>query len=558
MNRFFILVTACFAFLQATAQAPQKFNYQGLARNAQGEAMANQSMALKIGLLSAADSEVPDYEEIHQVKTNEFGLYTLEIGAGEAVTGTMASVRWETGNKYVRVAIDPQGGNNFDVVGTNQLLSVPYALYSDKAGMARKISNTIRGGQANYISKFDSTGSSSSEIQSVLYDNGNNVGIGTTTPLAKIHIQASANSLPGVRIQNINPVGFGRFLFYNDSTNSYGTMTKYGTTFPGQPFGLAGLYPYANLWTFGNNAIIPNDGSGRTLISSAGNVGICYVKNGAFKLKFHADYNSGNVGIGGNTIPRAKIHLNNTDSTYINLMLSTNTTGHTPTDGLNIAVENKDASIINRENGSLIMGTLNTERMRVTVNGNVGIGTTTPSTKLDVNGQIKIKGGNPAPGLLLTAVDTNGTAVWTAGQPGPQGPEGPAGSFMGSFVSASLATNASISNSNTVLPLTLTFTASNTTAFVFFTASANYAQNITSQMGNVKFRIKNGNTIIGRATGVCQEGLWAAFSASYSGVLNNLVIGNSYTLTVEANSTGNPQPNVVPANGDHITLTVVK
>jgi hypothetical protein len=373
---FFIVFVSV---LQATAQAPQKFNYQGIARNAQGEAMANQSMALKIGILSAADAELPDYEEIHQVKTNEFGLYTLEIGGGEAVTGTMASVRWETGNKYVRVAIDPQVGTNFDVVGTNQLLSVPYALYSDKAGMARKVSNTLRGGQANYISKFDSTGSSSSEIQSVLYDNGNNVGIGTTTPLAKIHVQANGASLQGMRIQNLNPTGVGRFLFYNDSTNSYGTMTKYGTTFPSQPSGLAGLYPYANLWTFGNNAIVPNDGTGRTLISSAGNVGISYIKNGVPKLKFHADYNSGNVGIGGNTTPRAKIHLNNTDSTYINLMLSTNTTGHTPTDGLNIAVENKDASIINRENGGLIMGTLNTERMRVTVNGNVGIGTATPN-----------------------------------------------------------------------------------------------------------------------------------------------------------------------------------
>jgi hypothetical protein len=309
------------------------------------------------------------------------------------------------------VAIDPQGGTNFDVVGTKQLLSVPYALYSDKAGMARKVSNTLRGGQANYLSKFDSTGSSSSEIQSVLYDNGNNVGIGTTTPLAKIHIQASANSLPGVRIQNINSTGVGRFLFYNDSTNSYGTMTKYGTAFVGQPAGLSGLYPYANLWTFGNNAVIPNDGSGRTLISSAGNVGIAYVKNGAFKLKFHADYNSGNVGIGGNFSPRAKIHMNNTDSTYINLMLSNTNTGHNITDGLNIALDNKEVSITNREIGSLSFGTLNTERMRVTSNGNVGIGTTNPTTKLDVNGQIRIQGGNPGMGKVLVS-DANGLASW--------------------------------------------------------------------------------------------------------------------------------------------------
>jgi uncharacterized protein (TIGR02145 family) len=379
MKNIVILIIAFISVFNANAQAPQKFNYQGIARNAQGEAIANQAMALKIWVLSAADAEVPDFEEVHQVKTNEFGLYTLEIGAGEAITGTMSSVKWETGNKYIRVAIDPQGGNNFELVGTNQLLSVPYALYSDKAGIAKKVSSTLRSGQANYISKFDSTGSSSAEIQSVIYDNGNNIGIGTTNPLSKIHVQANGASLQGMRIQNLNPTGVGRFLFYNDSTNSYGTMTKYGSTFPGQPSGLTNLYPYANLWTFGNNALIPNDGTGRTLISSAGNVGISYVKNGAFKLKFHADYNTGNVGIGGNATPRAKIHLSNTDSTYMNLMLSNTVTGHIVTDGLNIALENKEATITNREIGSLSLGTLNTERMRITSSGNIGIGTINPN-----------------------------------------------------------------------------------------------------------------------------------------------------------------------------------
>ena len=45
------------------------------------------------------------------------------------------------------------------------------------------------------------------------------------------------------------------------------------------------------------------------------------------------------------------------------------------------------------------------------VSGNVGIGTTAPGAKLEVNGQIKITGGSPASGSVLSS-DGSGLAVW--------------------------------------------------------------------------------------------------------------------------------------------------
>ncbi|HPI55007.1 MAG TPA: hypothetical protein PLU10_09965, partial [Chitinophagaceae bacterium] len=166
----------------------------------------------------------------------------------------------------------------------------------------------------------------------------------------------------------------------------YATFTKYGTTYAGGYAGVTSLYPYANLLAFGNNGLASGDGNGRFLISTAGNAGISLFKGGTSKLKFHADFTTENVGIGGNSTPVARIHANNTDGTTMDLRLTNNTTGHTAADGLEVKNVGTIASVINKENDALLFGTNNTEKMRVAANGNVGIGVSNPLTKLDVTG----------------------------------------------------------------------------------------------------------------------------------------------------------------------------
>jgi hypothetical protein len=60
----------------------------------------------------------------------------------------------------------------------------------------------------------------------------------------------------------------------------------------------------------------------------------------------------------------------------------------------NIHVSGGNRTIYNRSNNSLAFGTNNTERMIITSGGNVGIGTSTPGVRLEVDGNIHVSGGN--------------------------------------------------------------------------------------------------------------------------------------------------------------------
>ena len=46
------------------------------------------------------------------------------------------------------------------------------------------------------------------------------------------------------------------------------------------------------------------------------------------------------------------------------------------------------------------------------VENNVGIGIQNPSAKIDVDGAVRIRGGNPTEGKVLTAINDSGDAVW--------------------------------------------------------------------------------------------------------------------------------------------------
>lgn len=128
------------------AQVPQALNYQAVARNSMGQAISSQNIGVRFSITDASGGTVY-YQEKHTAITNSFGLFSLSIGKGTSTNGTFSTVRWETGDKFLKVEIAPQGGSDYTLQGVTQLLSVPYALFAEKtnliAGPGIKISKNM-------------------------------------------------------------------------------------------------------------------------------------------------------------------------------------------------------------------------------------------------------------------------------------------------------------------------------------------------------------------------------------------------------------------------------
>ena len=127
----FVLMLSAVALF---AQAPQKMSYQAVVRNANNTLVTNQNVSAKISILQGSINGTPVYVETHYATTNINGLLTIEVGNGTVVSGSMATVNWANGPFFLKSEIDPNGGINYSIEGTQQLMSVPYALYAEKAG----------------------------------------------------------------------------------------------------------------------------------------------------------------------------------------------------------------------------------------------------------------------------------------------------------------------------------------------------------------------------------------------------------------------------------------
>ena len=239
-----------------------------------------------------------------------------------------------------------------------------------------------------------------------------NVGIGTSTPTHKLTtgygtgIPEDGIALYGTTDQTTN---YQRSIFYNTGGNVGVFDSQFGGT------GVTGYWSFKinggqrveidsqQIINYGNLFFVDDNlktigRANSTFRPKAVYVGTTGVQIGALsslpKAQMLDVYGGGyfqdNVGIGTNS-PESKLDI----SDEVNIPMSTNSDGQVRVRGagytLGVALDGNAAHIYhNSTSRDLIFGTNETPRLTVKGTGNVGIGTTIPQTKLDVDGEITV------------------------------------------------------------------------------------------------------------------------------------------------------------------------
>ncbi len=133
---FLISIMLMISAVHLFAQSSQLINYQAVARDTDGDILQNEALVVELSILEGSVGGTIVWQEGHSVTTNDFGLFTLKIGAGTSTgSGTLSSfdsIKWSMDDYFFNVRVD--FGNGLVDMGTTRFLSVPYAMYALTAG----------------------------------------------------------------------------------------------------------------------------------------------------------------------------------------------------------------------------------------------------------------------------------------------------------------------------------------------------------------------------------------------------------------------------------------
>ena len=127
------LVAIATLSISSFGQAPEGFKYQAVVRDAGNLILNNQAVGMQLTIQQGSIGGTAVYTETFSPTSNAYGLVNIEIGTGNT-TDDFATIDWSAGPYFIETAIDATGGTTYVVMGTSQLMSVPYALYAKTSG----------------------------------------------------------------------------------------------------------------------------------------------------------------------------------------------------------------------------------------------------------------------------------------------------------------------------------------------------------------------------------------------------------------------------------------
>ena len=358
----FIFITLI-SMLQA--QAPQGFRYQAVARDATGNVITG-NLDIRFALKEDDSNGPTRYEETHQATTNPQGVFELTVGNGSAISGNIETIDWAHHQYWLQVKLKTPGASDFTLMGASQLLSVPYALHAATAG------NSMQEGPGIIIENgiISNAGdlSDQNELQTLVI-NGNQLSISegntVTLPTGTTYNAGNGITINNNTITAVDP----------SPTNEIQTLSLNGQQL--------------SLSNGGGSVALPTGGT-------------------EWSMNGTTTYNApvtGNVAIGTNTSPSAKLTVTGNGTDLAGLFSNSNgatalsVSSATTGTGISALSTGGRAGQFVSATGAAGYFSSGLGYALVTDAGNVGIGTLTPARKLHVSGSTLIS--DPNNGVAL-------------------------------------------------------------------------------------------------------------------------------------------------------------
>ena len=140
-----------FAICLAQAQVPQLISYQAVARDLTGKVLSEKPISVQVEILQGSNQGTAVYTETHELITTKTGTINLLIGGGNPQAGAFAEIDWSKAPYFLRLDMKQGKETEYKEVSNTQMVSVPYALYAEKA---RTVENTGEENLSNTMIDF--------------------------------------------------------------------------------------------------------------------------------------------------------------------------------------------------------------------------------------------------------------------------------------------------------------------------------------------------------------------------------------------------------------------
>ncbi|MBP1663705.1 MAG: Protein of unknown function precursor [Bacteroidetes bacterium] len=402
-NLFTIVAVLVINTVLVAAPPPvsQKISYQAVVRNSNNALVINQIIGMKISVLYGSETGTVVYAETQTPITNANGLINISIGSGNVVSGTYSFIEWGTGTHFIKTEIDPTGGIEYTITSTAELLSVPYALYSNYTKTAMNAQSltlpfTNSSSYAETPFSITNTGSAWYTIAG-LSDSGYGIYGKTkaTNAAGVIGYGTGADYSSGV----VGVTGEGSTPILAGNTGVLGQSNAHIAVAGTAISGIGGYFSSSSGLALNTKGNIKLTGIGE----AAGNILTSDAAGAATwkaPLWLQSDtkiyYNNGYVGIGTNS-PYSPLHIktgvaeivrfeSSATSKWIALYQDNTRKGILWSHNDDIKLRSDAGALAFQTNG-------NYDRITITQDGKTGIGDTSPEATLDVEGTVVIGSG---------------------------------------------------------------------------------------------------------------------------------------------------------------------